>query len=374
MLRPLRWTAPRVGKLSGWHSAASRAKRRYRKITHRAIAIPPEGDLPLSAALRLTPFLLSGLGLLLVSGCAGSLQESLQADPQLQDRPVFSDTELEAQSQAQGDLDDPETDAETAIATPDEDDETPAADRAGAARLLSEVPDDLRPYVQDWLTLGLGSEGSRSSTAAAAPSPDFRPNQPITRGEFAQWLLTANNRFYQDQPAKRIRPATSSTTPAFQDVPGSHPYFAAIQGLAEAGIIPSAKTGNATAVTFRPDAPLTREDLVLWKVPLDSRAALPTATADAVTTVWGFQDTAQIEPLALRAVLADHQNGDFANIRRAFGYTTLFQPERGVSQAEAAAALWRFGTQTEGISAEDLLKRPNGQADSADSATPAGPL
>ncbi len=332
----------------------------------------------MSALLRRTTFLLSGLGLLLVSGCAGSLQESLQADPQLQDRPVFSDAEPEVQPETLVDLDDPE--ADTAIAAPE--DETSAADGfatvpsggSGGPALLSEVPDDLRPYVQNWLALGLGSEGSRSSTSGTSPSLDFRPNQPITRGEFAQWLLTANNRFYQDQPAKRIRPATSSTTPAFQDVPGSHPNFAAIQGLAEAGIIPSAKTGNATAVTFRPDAPLTREDLVLWKVPLDSRAALPPATADAVTTVWGFQDTAQIEPLALRAVLADHQNGDFANIRRAFGFTTLLQPQKGVSQAEAAAALWRFGTQTEGISAEDLLKRPNGQADSADSATPSGPL
>jgi hypothetical protein len=333
----------------------------------------------LSAALRLTSFLLSGLGLLLVSGCAGSLQESLQADPQLQDRPVFSDAEPEVQPETPADLDAPEADSDT-TAAPESD--TPAADGfatvpprgSGGAVLLSEVPEDLRPYVQSWLALGLGPEGNRTSTAAASPSPDFRPNQPITRGEFAQWLLTANNRFYQDQSAKRIRPATSSTTPTFQDVPGSHPYFAAIQGLAEAGIIPSAKTGNATAVTFRPDAPLTREALVLWKVPLDSRAALPPATAEAVTTVWGFQDTAQIEPLALRAVLADHQNGDFANIRRAFGYTTLFQPQKGVFQAEAAAALWRFGTQTEGISAEDLLKRSSGQGQPPASATPTGPL
>ena len=334
----------------------------------------------MSAALRLTPFLLSGLGLLLVSGCAGSLQESLQADPQLQDRPVFSDAEPEAVADPQADRDDPEAepDTDSDTAAPERDRPTtdgfatiPPQGSRGAA-LLSEVPDDLRPYVQSWLALGLGTEGSRS-TAAAAPSLDFRPNQPITRGEFAQWLLNANNRFYQDQAAKRIRPATTTTTPAFQDVPSSHPYFAAIQGLAEAGIIPSAKTGNATAVTFRPDDPLTREALVLWKVPLDSRAALPTATADAVTTVWGFQDTAQIEPLALRAVLADHQNGDFANIRRAFGFTTLFQPQKGVSQAEAAAALWRFGTQTEGISVDDLLDRSSGQGNAPASATPANP-
>ncbi len=312
--------------------------------------------------------MVSGLGLLLATGCAGSsLQDSLQADPQLQDRPVFSDEEPETAAEP-----DPEPTADPAA-----DDETSLADspadtpRPGTTAQIDQVPDDLRPYVQNWLALGLVQQSSeRANGSSSATTPDFQPNQPITRGDFAQWLLAANNKFYQDTPAKRIRPGNSGATPAFQDVPSSHRHFAAIQGLAEAGIIPSAKTGNATAVNFRPDAPLTRETLVLWKVPLDTRTTLPTANAEAVTTAWGFQDTAQVEPLALRAVLADHQNGDFANIRRAFGYTTLFQPEKGVTQAEAAAALWRFGNQTEGISAADLLGRPATQSGSQESANP----
>jgi hypothetical protein len=241
---------------------------------------------------------------------------------------------------------------------------------------MDEVPEDLRPYVQDWLALGMVEKAASKTATGTVKTSEFKPNQPITRGEFAHWLLTANNQFYQDVPAKLIRPATASTTPAFQDVPTTYPYFAAIQGLAEAGIIPSAKTGNATAVTFRPEAPLTRETLVLWKVPLDTRAALPTANTEAVTTTWGFQDAAKIEPLALRAVLADHQNGDFANIRRAFGFTTLFQPQKGVTQAEAAAALWRFGTQTEGISAADRLNQPStepNQPNQPSSEAPAAP-
>lgn len=310
--------------------------------------------------------MVSGLGLLLATGCAGStLQDSLQADPQLQDRPVFSDeaSETAAESEPEPPVD-PAADDETSPA-----DSTAVIPRPGTTAQLDQVPDDLRPYVQNWLALGLLVEPSNDSSSSAT-APDFQPNQTITRGDFAQWLLAANNEFYQDTPAKRIRPGTSSATPAFQDVPSSHRHFAVIQGLAEAGIIPSAKTGNATAVNFRPDAPLTRETLVLWKVPLDTRAALPTATPEAVTTAWGFQDTAQIEPLALRAVLADHQNGDFANIRRAFGFTTLLQPEKGVTQAEAAAALWRFGNQTEGISAADLLGRPSPQSGSQESTAP----
>jgi hypothetical protein len=229
----------------------------------------------------------------------------------------------------------------------------PPADWGGAAPSpspdLADIPEDLQPYVQDWLALDLKT--------TAPGSPSWQPNQGISRGAYAQWLLATNNRFYNDQPQKRIRPGQASAKPAFQDVPPSHPQYGAIQGLAEAGIIPSPLSGSSTTVSFRPDAPLTRETLVLWKVPLDTRAVLPGATVEAVKTAWGFQDAATVEPLALRAVLADHQSGEFANILRAFGYTTLFQPKKAVTQAEAIATLWRFGNPTEGISAQDLLKQ-----------------
>ncbi len=304
--------------------------------------------------LRVCLISLVGLGLVLVTGCAGgsvgrSLEKSLEADPQLQNQSPSGQDQT------------PVTPAPAPpVAPPGERPvigpvpppnwgrpSSPAPAGASTAPWLASVPEDLRPYLQDWLALGLA--GMETST--------FQPNQGITRGQYAEWLFTANNRFYGDQPGKRLRSAASGSKPAFQDVPTSHPNYGAIQGLAEAGIIPSALSGSSTAVNFRPDAPLTRETLVLWKVPLDTRSPLPTATVEAVKTGWGFQDASQIDPFALRAVLADRQAGDFANILRAFGYTTLFQPKKAVSQAEAAAALWRFGGQTEGISAQELLKR-----------------
>jgi hypothetical protein len=335
-----------------------------------------------SRSLRSALLTLSSFSLVLATGCTGgplgaSLQKSLEADPQLQDQWVFGDETVEAESRPDASTADGEAPelapVDTAEAVPQPGDpafigpvplaegnvatappsSSPAADRPNA---LADVPADLKPYVQDWLALGLVAKD------AAAPEDRFsdiafQPNQTISRREYAQWLLSANNQFYRDQPAKRIRPGAASSTPAFQDVPSSHPNYGAIQGLAEAGIIPSALTGNSTAVTFRPDDPLTRETLVLWKVPLDTRTALPAATVEAVQTTWGFQDAAEVEPLALRAVLADRQTGDFANILRAFGYTTLLQPKKAVSQAEAAAVLWRFGSQTEGVSAQDVLSR-----------------
>lgn len=219
---------------------------------------------------------------------------------------------------------------------------------------LAAVPADLEPYLTDLLALEVLT--IRESATDAEVDAPF--GQPISRREYARWLFTVNNRFYADTAAKRIRPGRQDDPPAFQDVPPTDPDFAAIQGLAEAGIIPSALTGNSTAVTFRPDAPLTRETLALWKVPLDTRTALPTTTPEAVAATWGFQDANQIEPLALRAIAADFQLGDFANLRRAFGYTTLLQPQKAVTRAEAAATLWRFGTQTEGITAADVRDRP----------------
>lgn len=221
---------------------------------------------------------------------------------------------------------------------------------------LEKVSQDIRQYIKDLAALGAFSSASSAKSNTTIDNLQFAPNKPINRGEYAQWLIRANNLIYANRRGSQIRLASESTQPAFQDVPPTHPDFQAIQGLAEAGIIPSPLSGDSTAVVFRPDAPLTRENLIFWKVPLDIRQAMPSASIEAVQKTWGFQDTTKIDPKALPAVLADFQNGDEANIRRVFGFTTLFQPKKAVTHAEAAAALWRFGSQTEGISAEEALK------------------
>lgn len=220
---------------------------------------------------------------------------------------------------------------------------------------LDKVPQALRPAVSDVAKLGVLSV-KPSATKATNNGNQLEPNKAITRREFARWLVAANNRIYANRPAQQVRPGTETAQPAFQDVPRSDPDFPAIQGLAEAGLLPSPLSGDSTTVLFRPDAPLTRENLILWKVPIDNRQGLPNATIDAVKQTWGFQDAAKIAPRALKAILADYQNEDLSNIRRVFGYTTLFQPKKSVSRAEAAATLWYFGIQGEGLSAQDALK------------------
>ena len=218
---------------------------------------------------------------------------------------------------------------------------------------LDNVPEQLNEPLKTVASLGILTPYTGEGNVEVNK---FAPNAVITKGEYARWLIAANNRYYQDDPGKKIYTVTDTEQPAFQDVKPNHPDFAAIQSLAEAGLIPSRLTDNSTNLLFRPDAPLTREDLITWKVPLDLRQALPQATIEAIKESWGFQDTANIDSSAIRALYADFQNGDRSNIRRVFGFTTLFQPNKPVTRAEAATSLWYFGFQGDGITAQEVLE------------------
>jgi hypothetical protein len=212
---------------------------------------------------------------------------------------------------------------------------------------LEQAPQELQTYLKDLANLGI--------LTGVNNQQQFAPNEPIKRRDFALWLVRANNQFYANDPGKQIRLASKNSQPAFTDIKPNDPNFEIIQGLAEAGIIPSKLSNDPNALLFRSDAPLTREDLILWKVPLDMRKNLPQASIDAIKETWGFQDVAKIQPNVLRALYGDFQNGGQANVRRIFGYTTLFQPKKPVSRAEAAVALWYFGYQGDGVSASDAL-------------------
>ncbi len=218
---------------------------------------------------------------------------------------------------------------------------------------LDEVAEQLQQPLESVAALGVLTPYTGEANVELSK---FAPNEIITRGEYARWLITANNRYYSDNPSKKIYVATKTNQPAFQDVKPNDPDFAAIQSLAEAGLIPSRLTEDNTNLLFRPDAPLTREDLITWKVPLDTRQSLPQASIEAIQESWGFQDAENIDSAAVRALYADFQNGDRSNIRRIFGYTTLFQPKKPITRGEAAASLWYFGFQGDGITAREVLE------------------
>jgi S-layer homology domain len=216
----------------------------------------------------------------------------------------------------------------------------------------SAVPLSLKPYVQD-----VGQLNVVTNLGGA-------PNQPISRAMFARWLVEVNNRIYRDRPVRQIRLATASK-PAFVDVPANRPEFPYVQGLAEAGYLPSLLSGDSTQKRFRPNDPLTRETLLLWKVPIDRQQILPTVSSERVKQVWGFKDVNRITPTALSAVAADHQNGDLSTLRRVFGSTLLFQPQKPVTYAEAATALWFIGIEGDSLSVKDLLRSEQQQEKAA---------
>jgi len=211
-----------------------------------------------------------------------------------------------------------------------------------AKKNVDQISPDLQTYVQDLQQLEVLDIGD--------------PNQPIQRGTFARWLVETNNRLYRDRPTQQIRVAAPNQESVFKDVSSDHSNFPYIQGLAEAGFIPSPLSGDADQTTFQPNQPLTRESLLQWKVPVDFRKILPSTTTAKVQEVWGFKDTEQISAPALTAVFADHNNGELANIRRLLGSALLFQPKKAVTRAEAAATLWFIGVAGEGYSAKDVLR------------------
>ncbi len=219
---------------------------------------------------------------------------------------------------------------------------------------LDKTPAQLRPYVDDMLALNLISPDAQMSDANNL-------NAPISRREFAKWLLLTNNRFYKSRPTKQIRIDRPSSTPTFQDIPSSDPDFATLQSLADAGILPSTLSRDTKNEgkndRFKPSEALTREELLRWKMPLDSRSlqvdALP---IDSLRKALPFQDLSKvIHPETLRLVALDLKNGDRSNLRRSLGYTTLLQPQRSVTRAEAAAVLWSIGAEGGMLTAKDVL-------------------
>lgn len=358
-------------------------------------AILKGNDTPSVTVLLKRPTLFSSLIIALsasLSACTGSpIEESLAPDPNLKDNPPFSQqgpnsdnpnqpqegltngTSTEPSpttpSSSPTDSQEPSTEnleSSSTLPSPSvESSPMPQPSPAGTipeellqlGKDLPEVPEGLRSYVADLSKLGALKPGQQQRGETPVTTQSLaKPNQPVSRRDFARWLVEVNNRMYAKRPGKLIRMAAPTDQPAFKDVPNTDPDFLYIQGLAEAGLIPSSLSGDTNSISFGPDEPVTREQLILWKVPLDTRQPLPKTAVENVTEAWGFQDASKIDTNALKAVMVDFSNGDFSNIRRVFGFTTLFQPKAAVTRAEAAASLWYFGFQGDGVSAEELLK------------------
>ncbi|XVE58526.1 hypothetical protein DITRI_Ditri04bG0176200 [Diplodiscus trichospermus] len=175
---------------------------------------------------------------------------------------------------------------------------------------------------------------------------DAQPSHLCTRREYARWLVSASSVLSRSTVSK-VYPAMyieNVTELAFDDITPEDPDFSSIQGLAEAGLI-SSKLSNRDLLNddlgpfyFSPESPLSRQDLVSWKMALE-KIQLPSADREILYQMSGFVDIDKINPAAWPALLADLSAGEQGIIALAFGCTRLFQPSKPVTKAQAAVAL-----------------------------------
>ncbi|XP_020550970.1 uncharacterized protein LOC105166682 isoform X1 [Sesamum indicum] len=176
---------------------------------------------------------------------------------------------------------------------------------------------------------------------------DIQPGDLCTRREYARWLVLASSALSRNTTSK-VYPAMyieNVSELAFDDITPEDPDFPSIQGLAEAGLIASKLSRrdmqtdeDPSPLFFSPESPLSRQDLVSWKMALEKRQ-LPIVDRKTLQHVSGFIDIDKIHPDAWPALVADLAAGEQGIITLAFGYTRLFQPEKPVTKAQAAIAL-----------------------------------
>ncbi|KAL5811228.1 hypothetical protein ACOSQ4_027796 [Xanthoceras sorbifolium] len=175
---------------------------------------------------------------------------------------------------------------------------------------------------------------------------DAQPGDLCTRREYARWLVSASSALSRNTMSK-VYPAMyidNITELAFDDITPEDPDFSFIQGLAEAGLI-SSKLSQRDLLSedpgpfcFSPESPLSRQDLVSWKMALEKRQ-LPEADRKILYQLSGFIDIDKINPDAWPALVADLSAGEQGIVALAFGCTRLFQPHKPVTKAQAAVAL-----------------------------------
>ena len=177
---------------------------------------------------------------------------------------------------------------------------------------------------------------------------DFNLLEPITRGEYMALLYYANNAIRSQENHLRLAPAFD---PGFSDIDSSHPNYKYVQALANAGY-----SVGYPDNTFKPDQPITREELIGTKVPLDIGTK-----EDRDNNEGEFSDYEQIDRKFKSDINWDiyfvvGEKG--SNTARAFGSIKSFKPQQPVWGYEAVATLWQFGTDFSGLEPETAIDPP----------------
>ena len=207
------------------------------------------------------------------------------------------------------------------------------------------------------------------------PSGSFNPNGTITRGEFAKWLVAANNAIWANSPDKLIRPSQSSSS-AYPDVATTHADFSYIQGLYDAGF-----AVGFPDKTFKPDSELTREQMIAIKENLDRGGVDKYYVSFWDSTTPDWKDKQQINK-QFRGAIAEDSGLDrtavtqgekqlvIGNVPRAFGAIAMLRPQQPVTRAEAAEILWEMGAHNAHVLNAKPEDAPRSAADALAPPTP----
>ncbi len=179
----------------------------------------------------------------------------------------------------------------------------------------------------------------------------FEPHKPLTRGEFARWLVRAENSYHcKDRPSCKIRMPEDSA-PSFPDVPVSNPDFKYIQALSDAGY-----AVGFDDKTFKPEEIITREQMIGMKVAVDlGKEPAKADFATAQSNHPNFKDLNKLSPRYFGAFSEDRSNWTRSdNLGRLCGSTTILKPQAPVTRAEAAVCLWKIGCCTTTVVSADI--------------------
>ncbi|KAI9133913.1 S-layer homology domain-containing protein [Acaryochloris sp. CCMEE 5410] len=174
----------------------------------------------------------------------------------------------------------------------------------------------------------------------AADDQNFQPYEPISRGEYMLWLFKAHNAI--SRPAQKIRLAPTFD-PEFTDIDAKHPAFKVVQALANAGY-----SVGYDDKTFKPDQPITREEMISIKVGIDKGKSIKPVSTSSLRAAWKFSDIAEIDKRHSGYIYNDlfTKGPQGSNIERAFGKIGTFKPKQAAKRHEAAATLWQIGRET----------------------------
>ncbi|KAI4357874.1 hypothetical protein L6164_001795 [Bauhinia variegata] len=191
---------------------------------------------------------------------------------------------------------------------------------------------------------------------------DVEANELCTRREYARWLVKLNS-CLERNPKSKILPMVSlseSVVPAFDDISFDDPDFRSIQALAEAGVIPSKLSWKRSPnsgwpedqgnIKFFPDRFIARQDLIDWRAQFEYEFS-PRVLDQVSSKIVSFMDVKEISSYISPVLYVDMLARDRSILRKVFGQSKRFQPNKPSIKAQAAVALMS-GRMAEAISSE----------------------